>query len=254
MILLPQKVAYRGTISSLRISSVDGTAFLDNCAALVPYADGNHLIEIYDASGRQLVGYLSAQGTGETLGSELVTNGSMETADPPSGWSLKSSTTFAAEADERTGGTGSKSGCVTSTSGSARGVYQACVSSAADGKMYALGLWHKNKVGTTKFVRLTDAYEAVYVTSAALNSATWAYYSTYATAANFNVYVFLYAGTVTNDSSLYDDVSFRQVLTPSTDGVLIVSTKGGAVPNFAYKNTSFTYNAETNYVVVRKAR
>ena len=83
IILFSQPVVYRGTISSLRISSVDGTAFLDNCAALVPYADGNHLVEIYDASGRMLRGYLGAAGTGETLGDELHTQ-SNAIADPNS--------------------------------------------------------------------------------------------------------------------------------------------------------------------------
>ncbi|MGB3988660.1 MAG: hypothetical protein WBK67_03165, partial [Minisyncoccales bacterium] len=71
-------VVYSGTISGLRISSVDGTAMLDACAALVPYADGSHLVEIYDASGRMLRGYLSAAGDGEDLGAETLvwTNGS----------------------------------------------------------------------------------------------------------------------------------------------------------------------------------
>ena len=63
-----------GTITGLRISSVDGTAFLDNCAALIPYADGNRRIEIYDASGRILQGYLKAQGEGEGLGGEFITS------------------------------------------------------------------------------------------------------------------------------------------------------------------------------------
>ena len=65
------QVVYSGTISGLRISSVDGTAFIDACAALVPYADGNHLVEIYDASGRLLRGYLAAAGDGEDLGAAL---------------------------------------------------------------------------------------------------------------------------------------------------------------------------------------
>ena len=44
-----------GTATGMRISSVDGTAFLDNCAALVPYADGNHLLN-YDSANRMLRG------------------------------------------------------------------------------------------------------------------------------------------------------------------------------------------------------
>jgi len=46
----------------------------------------------------------------------------------------------------------------------------------------------------------------------------------------------------------------KQVLTPSATGVTIVSTKGGTTYNFAYKDTSFTYNAESYYCIVSKVR
>jgi hypothetical protein len=73
MILTGKQVKYRGTVTGLRISAVDGTAFIDNAGATIPtYADGNHQIEIYDASNRMLRGVLKAAGTGETLSDELT--------------------------------------------------------------------------------------------------------------------------------------------------------------------------------------
>lgn len=44
-----------------------------------------------------------------TLGSELLTNGNMETGDPPSSWTPNATPTLSSVADERTGGAGSKS-------------------------------------------------------------------------------------------------------------------------------------------------
>ncbi|MCK9517428.1 MAG: hypothetical protein M0R74_00155 [Dehalococcoidia bacterium] len=162
MILLPQKVAYRGTISALRISSVDGTAFIDACAALVPYADGSHLVEIYDASGRMLRGYLAGAGDGEDLGAEINS-----------------------------------------------------------GTLTALTLY---KITATELDHFGSGLEVgEYFTS---------------------------AGTETCDANN----KVQAVTWGSTDGVLIVSAKGGATENFAYKDASFTYNEASYQVIVRAAR
>jgi hypothetical protein len=57
---------------AIRISSVDGKAFIDNLPSAITDSVAEniyyHLIEIYDASGRMLRGYLSAAGTWEDLG------------------------------------------------------------------------------------------------------------------------------------------------------------------------------------------
>ena len=58
---------YSGTLTDVRISSVNSYAFLDNCAALVPYANGRNFIRLFDASGRIIEAYLKAPGAGETL-------------------------------------------------------------------------------------------------------------------------------------------------------------------------------------------
>ena len=73
MILTGKQVKYRGTVTGLRISAVDGTAFIDAAnSSITDLADGNHQIEIYDASNRMLRGVLKAAGTGETLSDELT--------------------------------------------------------------------------------------------------------------------------------------------------------------------------------------
>ena len=54
-------VVASGTATGLRISSVDGTAFLDNCPAaitnLVALHPGKLLVNIFDASNRMIQGW-----------------------------------------------------------------------------------------------------------------------------------------------------------------------------------------------------
>ena len=51
-----------------------------------------------------------------------------------------------------------------------------------------------------------------------------------------------------------DNVSIRPVTAPSTDGITIVSGKGGTTYNFAYKDAAFAYNAASYYAIVKKVR
>jgi len=53
--------------------------------------------------------------------------------------------------------------------------------------------------------------------------------------------------TNTVGTMLFDEISFKQVLTPSTTGVTIVSVPGGATYNWAYKQTGFNYNDASGY-------
>ena len=73
MILTGKQVKYRGTVTGLRISAVDGTAFIDAAnSSITDLADGNHQIEIFDSVGRFLKGFLKLVGAGETLSDELT--------------------------------------------------------------------------------------------------------------------------------------------------------------------------------------
>lgn len=223
MIIIPANpVVYRGTITGLRISSVDGTAFLDNCAALVPYADGLHRVEIYDSAGRQLVGYLSAQGAGETLGEEQLTS-----------WS-----NFAGyyETFETTG---KDITLAINTSGIGIGETNAL---ALIGQLIKA----TNTVTVNSGDGPTFYYEGL--TEASLGAAHATYYIT----TNKNGCRFrIYNATASSYSSMSTE---KIVLTPSTDGCTIVSAKSGAVPNFALVTSGFTFNATSYTVIVRKVR
>lgn len=199
-------------------------------------ADGNHLIEIYDASGRMLRGYLGAAGDGETLDGELITDGGF---DVDGAWKKTGTWTVG----------GSKASVATAVSNSQ--IYQACLGAGAAGKLYY-----------TSFVLLDYVSGGVGIT---LGSSTFGSKGTRRTSNNtYTEYICAseiidtYAGLYTHPGGGYtgsvDSLSIKQVLTPSALGATIVSAKGGATENFAYKDASFTYNEASYQVIVRAAR
>ena len=126
--LLPtqQKVVYRGTLTGLTISAVDGAAFIDNATisalggsvtranmklsavdgtAFVDFSTANILTDyvsdrakltVFDSTGKKLVGYIKAAGTGETYNqiysSTAWTGASGST--PPTGWNVSTAGVF----------------------------------------------------------------------------------------------------------------------------------------------------------------
>jgi len=107
-LLIGQKVVYRGTVTGLRISAVDGTAFIDNAlitpelqnakllssgsvtaanlklsavdgTAFVDFSTADVLtdnigkyIVIKDSTGKEIKGWIKAAGSGEGLGDEKI--------------------------------------------------------------------------------------------------------------------------------------------------------------------------------------
>jgi len=210
---------YDDTISDLRISAVDGTAFLDACAAITGYADGAHQVRVFDSSNRLLTGVLAAQGSGETLGSELVTDGSFDEPcgvnwDCGAGWTISGGT---ANCD-----TESSPQIIQSGSYTAKALYKAAffIPSYTSGRVrFNFG------AGNTT----------------ALASATGAY-SYNKTIQSNNIVVQAYIGFVGS----VDDVSIKQILTPSTSGATI------ADDTLTAQHSSFVFN-ESSYRVQVKA-
>jgi hypothetical protein len=240
----PANVVYRGTLTGLRISSVDGTAFIDNAGATVPtYADGNHQISIFDSSGRELRGVLKAAGESEGLGDELITNGTF--ASDVSGWTNHA--TYSFDTVQLSSGA---MNVISDGSGTTWcSVYQTASISVTAGQMYKFILdrtvnsggtpitaFENNPIGTSLVGSLLGTGTS-YRTITATDSA--AYYNHYiagATATNFTV----------------DNISLKIVTAPSSSGATIVSAREGTTYNFTHKNSSFTYNAASYYVIVRK--
>jgi hypothetical protein len=228
-----------GTITGLRISSVNGTAFLDNCPALIPYADGNHRIEIYDASGRILQGYLKAQGAGETTNTTYTANFSAGldgwSADFGSGYGGSGS--FVWDTDHvilsvtaPTGFAGRPTIARTGVGGSTGGLYytETDYTVVSGTVVLKLELILSSSVTVDETFAGTDTYSSTYATSSGTYYNRVMYY--------FNGAHYTFVLNITG-------VRVKQITAPTTDGVTVVSTKGGATQNFTSKDASFTYNA-----------
>jgi len=229
-------VVYRGTISSLRISSVDGTAFLDNCAALVPYADGNHLVEIYDASGRMLRGYLAAAGTGETYQTPVLDD---DMSEDNTGNYIKNDCALTFDTDHY----------VMTQTNASHGITQNVLNS-----LY--GLFRQTivaRLGTQANIALFNFPVTAPSSTLTGDYATYTYYVTQYLASPMQQGVFTYIGS-NGLTTFIQGHQIAQVLTPSTSGATIVSAKGGETANFQYKNASFTYNAASYYCLIKRAR
>jgi len=263
MILLPQKVAYRGTISSLRISAVDGTAFIDNlsgatldlgssvvnatgtAAIRISSVDGTAFVDtsdatlaaalaanagkylvITDASGRYLKGWIKAAGTGETLGDELTTEFTNVNYDTftPSGIQITAIETGGQAANARMP-----------------------VLSLPAGKVYKFvvsGYTHNS--GSTPILYIATENALIRYTDGTTIIGNKTGYYTGITASTFP-YLF-----TTGNTNYVVSVSHKQVLTPSTSGSTIVSAKQGATQNFTSKSASFIYNEAAYHCRVKR--
>lgn len=238
-LLLPTpKVVYRGTITGLRISAVDGTAFIDNAGATIPtYADGNHQIEIYDDSNRMLRGVLKAAGTGETLGDEVFSSWANSGTAPFE--TFTSSGLDISEATE-TGTTGRALGNTTTIE---LGLYKfGFTTSLLSGTFSANHTFVFSAAATGNYSN--QARQTITLASGAQSG-----YGTILTSANYVAW-----RTVSAISFAIADFTFKQVTAPSSSGCTIVSAKGGDTYNWAYKNSSFVFNASSYYCIIKSLR
>ncbi len=78
---------------SIALSTVAGTAFVmpnQSSVDLSPYAGGGYVLKVTDSAGKVAWARMGAAGTGETLGSELITNGTFDS--DLSGWTTETGT------------------------------------------------------------------------------------------------------------------------------------------------------------------
>ncbi len=210
---------------------INGSGYLNGTTVGANFVDGTHSIEIYDSAGRFLRGVLKAVGTGEGLGSELV-----------DGW-----TNYGAYPFE------------TFTPGAGLDITQA-VNTVGYGMAY--------KVVTQDIGWLTKIVATINIASGAWHAA-GGFGPYYGASTPIYTVKTTTTGTYGTINQVVDKVgcwqvdaidfslsgfSYKQVLTPSTSGVTIVSAKGGVTYNFGYKDASFTYNAASYTVIVKKLR
>lgn len=237
------------TAGTLKIATVDGGAMMFRAGAdYSGYAGTDagstpYLLELGDSAGAVAYAWIGAAGAGETLGTEIVTNGNMETGDPPTGWVGFQSTLTKASV-ERTGGAGTYSVAISRDTANS-----ACEQSVTltIGNLYKFYAWAKKNDGGTTFASVVWASSygerMAGILPVNLNN-TWVnivqtFTSTAASAkALYNV-----AGSTTGGN--LDDVSLKQLTDVPATGLHLMSGNNGTTRNMGYVETGFNPNTVT---------
>lgn len=226
------------------ISVVDGTAFVTNPSVdLTPYLGCR--ITLVDTAGLSLIGWVKAKGTGESLDAEKITNGNFSTGDL-TGWTKNGS----ALSNEDFTGNKMK---VTVTSTGTLIFRQGSAPSLLDGGLYKGGLViSESNLSAPRMVYLRLIDQNAYPV---YNQYADGSYTGYVTKNS------LYTNIGVGDSNIngytagnifaVDDITLKQVLTPSATGVTITNSPGGSVFNWAAKHPSFNPNSATFNAIIR---
>jgi hypothetical protein len=214
-----------GTASGLRISSVNGTAFLDNCPADILAAVGAQ-VKIYDASNRFLLGYVGEVGSSEVLGDELITD-----------WT--NNATYPYETFDATGSTINQAVNTTGYGVAYKNLGAAGVNYL---KLFK-GICSLTLNSGTKPIFASGYNNSVHEWNSQFVVTNGEIKTSYSTSQNINANCFV----VRNETGVAADfamsgISVKQVTAPSSSGVTILNAIGGA-QNLVSKDASFTYNA-----------
>jgi len=221
------------------LSTVAGTAFVmpddGSSADLSPHV--GRVLKVVDSAGKVAWGWLKAAGTGETLGSEILSNPSFDS--DTSGWSAANSAALASVAGGQSGN------CleITENGGADPAAYQ--LVSFNTGALYLQSAYVKR--GTE------SSYRMYCISGLTSGEATgeWELVNLYKTgsggSANFVVKQIASSGAGT--TLLFDEVSFKQVTAPPATGCTIVSTPGGTTQNWAYIQSGFNPNSISTWDV-----
>jgi hypothetical protein len=233
-------VVYQATLTSPRISSVAGAAFLDNLPAAITdlvtaYGDSKLSIELY-SSGLMLKGVMASIGTGETL-TEQITAEDDRTLASDTGWWVKQDGTVTIG-----------SGTCNFASSNNVALYKVGVLTAAALKLYKT---------VFTITSISSGGVRIYLDGIAMltNRTTAATFTEYVTvpasggSGNIN-----FRGENPATASI-DNLSVGQVTAPSTSGVILESARGagdGTVTTNQWGTAN--YNQTTYTAIVRLLR
>lgn len=225
--------------SDIKISAIDGSAFIDFGSGVDLTENNDKYIIIKDSSGNYISGWIKTDGSGETLsGSELLSNPSFDT--DVSGWA-GSICTLASVA----GGQSNNSLRVTRSSGTPPNTATSSVSLTA-GKLYKLSIYVKGGTAISSAQSFSVPTKSISVTP----TASWVQHSGYAvatTTGSQNFVISMFSSSPLGGTMYWDTASVQEVTAPSATGVTIVSSKGGTTYNWSNKHGSFNYNDTNGY-------
>lgn len=231
------------------ISVVDGTAFVTNPSVdLTPYLGCR--ITLVDTARLSLIGWVKAKGTGESLGTNIVTGGDFESGlvggkgdggGSVSTWTLNTTSPIA----------GTKDGLLDVTTAGPGRPTLSWPGTAVLGKLYKHSIKHKHNSGARAKFEINDGSNAAAYSSGFFSdSATKSGYLTCRGVSNFGI-MYMYSEGSLPLNVQFDDVERIPVLTPSATGVTITNSPGGSVFNWAAKHPSFNPNSATFNAIIR---
>ena len=222
------------TQANMKISAVDGTAFVDFSLADVLTGKLGHELHIADSAGAEIIGIIKAAGTGETL---VNVKADTMAANGTGAWSLDEGTlTFDTDHYLRVAehGWAADLGGATITAGA---LYRSTIT---------------QKDGTASNVPVALGWYAGVSwrwSSATNTNAGWAANTKYQTAIESSAVAGVGFGAVTGavNNAQFKLYSIDKITTPSATGVTITTQKGGTVYNFTAKSALFNYNDSSGY-------
>ena len=229
------------TQANMKLSAVDGTAFVDFSTAniLTDYVPDRSKLTITDSAGKKLIGYIKAAGTGETLGANVLTNGDMESF---TGWT-QTRGALSAETTDKIEGAQSGKFTLTDTIG-----YFYRQPAWSLDCLYAINGSIKNLTIGTMYIEVgPNPGNRKQIFPLSVPPSTWTEFSGYYTPPTSSSIFLSYAYGLSGNAWLTDNVTIKQVLTPSTTGVTITSTADGSTYNWATKEEGFNYNDASGY-------
>jgi prepilin-type N-terminal cleavage/methylation domain-containing protein len=239
-----------GTVSqaSMRLSTINGTAFVDFSSAgtLTPYIGDK--LTITDYTGHQLIGYIKAAGTGETYGSSQGSDPGMEGAYS-SGLNSSNGLINGTPLQYTAGPHGGLSAQqINNAAGNTGKVYQSVFTQTA-GKLFQVSMWIKALAGSGYMYPSFSGTTCL--GSPDTSSSTWTQFTTYCTVGTTGgntVTMVADSNAVANTNQMvFDDMLVRQVNTPSATGVTITTTSNGSTQNWASIDSGFNVNDASGY-------
>jgi prepilin-type N-terminal cleavage/methylation domain-containing protein len=224
------------TQANMKMSLVTNTAFVDFGVtnSLTSYIGDK--ITISDSTGHQLVGWIKATGTGQTYGSQLLSNSTLNTTSSLAAY-------YSANFLVQSGGySGNELQVTPAASGGTVGQsYNTSVGMLIQNSAYLEKGMETSYVG----LNVDDSGFNALVSTYPLPSS-WTQYILYVTA-NTATLEQEYVGGTSGKTSLFSVLSAVQVLTPSATGVTIGSAQSGSNYNWTWEDLVFNANDSSGY-------
>jgi hypothetical protein len=201
--------------------------------------DGNHSIEIYDSSNSMVKGVLKAVGTSEGLGATLNVSNCANSASgydtldgaSPSGFrAIKTQTAATARA-------GTVDELAVTSGWLLKSVFNATLTSGSAPLNSLLADFGGTIIGKGN-VSTTSGSNIRYDVVTSTTTGVFQFANTMSDVANFTI----------------ADLVMARVLTPSSSGATIVSAKQGSTYNWTVKNSAFSFNQSSYFVVIKAIR